>query len=44
MPLLMGITVITAAIVCAGNLAADSLYVLIDPRIRRGGEKHEVDR
>lgn len=35
-PLLMGITVITAAIVCAGNLAADSLYVLIDPRIRRG--------
>lgn len=35
-PLLMGITVITAAIVFGGNLAADSLYALIDPRIRRG--------
>lgn len=39
MPLLMGITVITAAIVFGGNLAADLLYGVIDPRIRRGAAK-----
>lgn len=39
MPLLMGITVITAAIVFGGNLAADLLYGVIDPRIRRGAVK-----
>lgn len=36
-PLLMAITVITAVIVFSGNLAADLLYGVIDPRIRRGG-------
>jgi len=36
-PLLLGITVISAAIVFAGNLIANLLYGVIDPRIRRGG-------
>ncbi len=36
MPLLLGITVITAAIVFAGNLAADLVYGAVDPRIRKG--------
>jgi peptide/nickel transport system permease protein len=35
-PLLMGITVISAAIVFAGNLTANLLYGVIDPRMRRG--------
>lgn len=35
-PLLLGITVISAAIVFAGNLAANVLYGAVDPRIRRG--------
>lgn len=35
-PLLLGITVITAAIVFSGNTAANILYEIIDPRIRRG--------
>lgn len=35
-PLLLGITVITAVIVFAGNLAADVLYGVVDPRIREG--------
>ncbi len=35
-PLLLGITVISATIVFCGNLAADILYGVIDPRIRRG--------
>lgn len=35
-PLLMGITVITAVIVFAGNMAADMVYTFVDPRIRRG--------
>ena len=34
-PLLMGITVITAALVFGGNTAANLLYGLIDPRMRR---------
>ena len=34
LPLLLGITVITAAIVFAGNLAADLLYGVVNPRIR----------
>ena len=33
-PLLLGITVISAAIVFAGNFTADLLYGVIDPRIR----------
>ena len=39
LPLLLGITVITAALVFAGNLAADLLYGVIDPRIRRGAAR-----
>lgn len=34
-PLLLGITVITAAIVFGGNTAANLMYELIDPRMRR---------
>lgn len=37
-PLLMGITLITAAIVFLGNFIANLLYGVIDPRIRRGGQ------
>ncbi len=39
MPLLLGITVTTAAIVFGGNLAADLLYGVVDPRIRRGAAR-----
>ena len=39
MPLLLGITVITAALVFGGNLTADLLYGVLDPRIRRGAAK-----
>ena len=39
LPLLLGITVITSALVFAGNLAADLLYGVVDPRIRRGGSR-----
>ncbi len=39
MPLLLGITVATAALVFGGNLAADLLYGVIDPRIRRGAAR-----
>lgn len=35
-PLLLGITVISAAIVFGGNFAANVLYGVVDPRIRRG--------
>ena len=38
-PLLMGITLITALIVFLGNFAANLLYGVIDPRIRRGGRR-----
>ena len=38
-PLLLGITIISAAIVFAGNTAASLLYGIVDPRIRRGGRK-----
>lgn len=38
-PLLMGITLITAAIVFLGNLAANVLYGAVDPRIRKGGQR-----
>lgn len=37
-PLLMGITVITAAVVFAGNLLADILSRVVDPRMRKGVE------
>lgn len=39
LPLLLGITVVTAAIVFAGNLIADLLYEVVDPRIRRGAAR-----
>ena len=35
-PLLLGITVISAAIVFAGHFTANVLYGVVDPRIRRG--------
>ena len=35
--LLAGIAVFSAAIVFAGNLMANILYGIIDPRIRKGG-------
>lgn len=38
-PLLLGVTVISAAIVFGGNLTANLLYGVVDPRIRRGGAK-----
>lgn len=38
-PLLLGITVISAAIVFAGNLMANLLYGVLDPRIRRGRKR-----
>ena len=38
-PLLLGITVISAAIVFGGNFIANILYGVVDPRIRRGGKR-----
>ena len=38
-PLLMGITLITAAIVFFGNFVANLLYGVVDPRIRKGGRQ-----
>lgn len=37
MPLLMAVTLICTALVAFGNLIADLLYGIVDPRIRRGG-------
>ena len=47
-PLLMGITLISAALVFAGNFAADLLYLAADPRMRadtggKGGRLHVHD-
>ena len=39
LPLLLGITVVTAAIVSAGNLIADLLYGVVDPKIRKGAAR-----
>ena len=39
LPLLLGITVVSAAIVFGGNLAADLLYGVVDPKIRRGAAR-----
>lgn len=36
-PLLLGIALFTAAFVSVGNMIADSLYAVIDPRIQPGG-------
>lgn len=38
-PLLLGITLITAAIVFLGNFIANLLYGVVDPRIRKGGSR-----
>lgn len=38
-PLLLGITLITALIVFFGNFIANILYGVVDPRIRRGGHR-----
>ena len=38
-PLLMGITMVTAAIVFVGNFIANVLYGLVDPRIREGEKR-----
>lgn len=37
LPLLMAITIVSALFVFGGNLTANLLYGIIDPRIRRGG-------
>lgn len=37
LPLLMTITIVSALLVFGGNLIANILYGLVDPRIRRGG-------
>lgn len=37
MPLLMAITIVSAVFVFGGNLIANILYGIVDPRIRRGG-------
>lgn len=39
MPLLMAITIVSALFVFGGNLIANILYGIVDPRIRRGGGK-----
>lgn len=39
LPLLMGVSVVTALLVFGGNLCADLLYGAVDPRIRRGAAK-----
>ncbi|WP_363315540.1 ABC transporter permease [uncultured Flavonifractor sp.] len=39
LPLLLGITVVSAAIVFSGNLIADLLYGVVDPKIRRGAAR-----
>lgn len=39
MPLLMAITIVSALFVFGGNLIANILYGIIDPRIRRGGAR-----
>ena len=39
LPLLLGVTVVTAALVFGGSLTADLLYGAVDPRIRRGASR-----
>lgn len=38
-PLLLGITVVTAVLAAAGNLTASVLYGIVDPRIRKGAAR-----
>jgi peptide/nickel transport system permease protein len=35
-PVLMGINLVTGILVLTGNLAADLLYAVVDPRVRYG--------
>lgn len=37
-PLLLGVTLFSALFVCVGNLTANLLYAVVDPRIREVGE------
>ena len=37
MPLLMAVTIVSALFVFGGNMIANILYGVVDPRIRRGG-------
>ena len=39
MPLLQGTVIFTTAVIIGGNLAADILYSVVDPRIRVEGGK-----
>ena len=39
MPLLQGTVIFTTAVIIAGNLVADILYCVVDPRIRVEGGK-----
>jgi peptide/nickel transport system permease protein len=43
LPLLLGIVLFSAIFVFAGNLAADILYHMIDPRIREGREGNSYE-
>ena len=43
-PLLLGITVVTAVLAASGNLAASVLYGIVDPRIRKGAARGAVWR
>lgn len=40
LPLLMGVTVLTAALVFGASFVADLLYGVVDPRIRRGAARN----
>ncbi|ECH9276614.1 ABC transporter permease, partial [Salmonella enterica subsp. enterica] len=35
---LMAITIVTSVVVVAGNLLADILYAIVDPRVKLGGK------
>lgn len=39
-PLLLGITVFSTLFVCLGNMAADALYLAVDPRMRKRSRRH----
>lgn len=41
LPLLLGIVIFSAVFVFSGNLIADLVYRLVDPRIREGGMEYE---
>lgn len=41
LPLLLGIAIFSAVFIFVGNLIANILYGIVDPRLREGGECHE---